>query len=129
MDDIRIRLEQELRTTLARLRLVARPDELADLPPSLGSIFDDGDQIQADQAREMGMMTKGRLLSRARKLTTALRRLDDGEYGLCAHCGDAIKPARLAALPEVETCLTCQDEIERRSRRAQYGSIWEERAA
>lgn len=129
MDEVKARLEQELRTTLARLKQVARPEEIADLPPSLGSIFDDGDQIQADQAREMGIMTKGRLLQRASKLEGALRRLDDGEYGLCVHCGDAIKPARLAALPEVETCLTCQDEIERRSGRAQHGSIWEERAA
>jgi DnaK suppressor protein len=129
MDDIHIRLEQELKTTLARLKQVARPEEIEDLPPSLGSIFDDGDQIQADQAREMGLMTKGRLLQRANKLASALRRLEAGEYGLCLQCGDAIKPARLAALPEVETCLTCQDEIERRSRGLQYGSIWDQQAA
>lgn len=129
MDEIRIRLEQELGKTVARLKQVARPDEIEELPAQLGSIFDDADKIQADQAREMGLMTKGRLLKRANKLAGALRRLEAGEYGLCTQCGDAIKPARLAALPEVETCLTCQDEIERRSRNLQYGSIWDQQAA
>jgi len=129
MDDIRIRLEQELSKTVSRLKQVARPDEIEDLPATLGSIFDDADKIQADQAREMGLMTKGRLLKRANKLAGALRRLEAGEYGTCTQCGDAIKPARLAALPEVETCLTCQDEIERRSRGTQYGGIWEQQAA
>lgn len=129
MDEIRIRLERELATTAARLKQVARPDEIEDLPATLGSIFDDADKIQADQAREMGLITKGRLLQRASRLAGALRRLEAGDYGLCTQCGDAIKPARLAALPEVETCLTCQDEIERRSRGAQYGGIWEQQAA
>ena len=129
MDEIRIRLERELATTVARVKQVARPDEVEDLQATLGSIFDDADKIQADQAREMGLMTKGRLLQRANRLASALRRLEAGDYGLCTQCGDAIKPARLAALPEVETCLVCQDEIERRSRRAQYGGIWEQQAA
>ena len=129
MDEIRIRLEQELGKTVSRLKMVARPDEIEDLPATLGSIFDDADKIQADQAREMGLMTKGRLLQRANKLVAALRRLETGDYGLCTQCGDAIKPARLAALPEVETCLTCQDEIERCSRGMQAGSIWDQQAA
>ena len=129
MDEIRIRLERELATTAARLKQVARPDEIEDLPATLGSIFDDADKIQADQAREMGLITKGRLLQRANRLAGALRRLEAGDYGLCTQCGDAIKPARLAALPEVETCLACQDEIERRARGGQYGGIWEQQAA
>jgi RNA polymerase-binding transcription factor DksA len=28
-------------------------------------------------------------------------------------CGEAIAPARLQALPEVQTCVRCQDRIER----------------
>jgi len=37
----------------------------------------------------------------------ALRRLDDGSYGLCETCGAAIAPARLDALPHTPRCIAC----------------------
>lgn len=37
----------------------------------------------------------------------ALARLDDGTYGRCAVCGDAIDDARLAVEPTVERCGSC----------------------
>ena len=126
MDQIRERLERELRMTASRLREISRPDELEELPASLGSIFDDVDKIQIDQTREMGLMTKGRLVQRANRLVGALKRLDVGSYGQCMECGDAIKPARLKALPEVETCLVCQDQLERLNRGS---SFWDKKAA
>jgi DnaK suppressor protein len=51
------------------------------------------------------------LADRARRHLTeidaALRRLDDGSYGVCVRCGRAIAPARLAARPAAVTCITC----------------------
>jgi DnaK suppressor protein len=43
--------------------------------------------------------------------------MDSGDYGTCVECGEPIKPARLMALPEVETCVACQEKIERFGRR------------
>ena len=126
MDQIRERLEKELRMTATRLREISRPDELEELPASLGSIFDDVDKIQIDQTREMGLMTKGRLVQRANRLVSALKRLEADTYGACVECGDTIKAARLKALPEVETCLVCQDQIERMSR---GNGFWDRKAA
>lgn len=127
MDQIRERLEKELKMTATRLRQISRPDELEELPASLGSIFDDVDKIQIDQTREMGLMTKGRLVQRANRLVGALKRVEAGTYGECVECGDTIKAARLKALPEVETCLICQDQIERMSRGS--GFFWDKKAA
>jgi len=45
----------------------------------------------------------------------ALRRLDEGTYGICESCHGAIEASRLEALPFVQTCITCQAEIERTS--------------
>jgi RNA polymerase-binding transcription factor len=126
MDQIRERLEKELKMTATRLREISRPDELEELPASLGSIFDDVDKIQIDQTREMGLMTKGRLVQRANRLVSALKRVEAGTYGECVECGDTIKAARLKALPEVETCLICQDQIERMSRGSGF---WNKKAA
>ncbi|MBF0531470.1 MAG: TraR/DksA family transcriptional regulator [Candidatus Omnitrophica bacterium] len=49
------------------------------------------------------------------KIDTALRRLEDGTYGLCTECKKAIASARLKAIPYVETCLKCQENIEKKS--------------
>lgn len=40
----------------------------------------------------------------------ALRRVDEGTYGLCAGCGRPIAKERLEALPYAAKCVTCQAE-------------------
>lgn len=39
----------------------------------------------------------------------ALARMDSGQYGTCARCGEAIAPARLRALPAAELCIRCAE--------------------
>ena len=36
-----------------------------------------------------------------------------GPYGTCAECSKAIAPARLKAIPEATTCVSCQEKLER----------------
>lgn len=38
----------------------------------------------------------------------AMRRIDDGRYGECLDCGEAIEPQRLLALPATPYCTSCQ---------------------
>lgn len=47
------------------------------------------------------------------QIAEALRRIDDGSYGLCEDCGDAIDERRLAALPATAFCTSCQTIHER----------------
>lgn len=42
------------------------------------------------------------------KVREALKRIEKGTYGICAHCGDEIDPARLKARPYAELCITCK---------------------
>ena len=46
------------------------------------------------------------------QLDEALRRLDEGTYGICEDCEEAISPARLRALPFARRCVTCQEQYE-----------------
>jgi RNA polymerase-binding transcription factor DksA len=46
----------------------------------------------------------------ARQVSEALERIDNGSYGLCLQFGQPIGARRLAALPWVELCITCQEE-------------------
>ena len=39
----------------------------------------------------------------------ALKRIEDGSYGICIDCGKPIEPARLAAVPWTPYCLTDQE--------------------
>jgi RNA polymerase-binding transcription factor DksA len=45
---------------------------------------------------------------RIRQLREALARIDNGSYGACVICHRPIAPARLQALPEIATCITCE---------------------
>ena len=39
----------------------------------------------------------------------ALARLDEGSYGVCRDCGEAIAPARLNAIPWTRVCIECKE--------------------
>lgn len=42
-----------------------------------------------------------------KKIATALQRIEDGLYGACQSCGEAISAERLAVIPESNTCIKC----------------------
>jgi RNA polymerase-binding transcription factor DksA len=77
---------------------------------------DEVDDIQATASRDIGLATRGLLVERVNRLSAALRRFHDGEYGVCVACGAAVSAVRLHAMPEAQTCVRCQETIERRGR-------------
>ena len=46
------------------------------------------------------------------KIDEALRRIEDGTYGICEICGQLIRKPRLMNMPFVHTCMECQSEME-----------------
>jgi DnaK suppressor protein len=50
-----------------------------------------------------------------REIDEALRRLDQGVYGICEHCSCRIERPRLSALPFVRNCVKCQSELEKQN--------------
>ena len=123
MEEIKQRIESELNHTMNRIRQMGGAVVLEEFPASVGDntpLADEVDVIRQNEDREMSFATRSLLVGRANKLAEALQRLRDGEYGLCEECGEPIAPARLRALPEVTTCVRCQDRIERMSHRLQF---------
>jgi DnaK suppressor protein len=116
MEDIKERLESELSRTMGRIRQLGGAIILEEFPGAVGDntpLADETDVIRLNEDREMSFATRSLLVERANKLAGALERLRDGEYGLCEECGEPIAPARLRAMPEVATCVRCQDRRER----------------
>jgi RNA polymerase-binding transcription factor DksA len=90
---------------------------LEELPGPIAVDGDDFDEIQETVRREIGFATRDLLIGRVYRLQAALERLRLGDYGTCVECGEAIAAARIRALPEVQTCVRCQDRLERLGRR------------
>jgi RNA polymerase-binding transcription factor len=119
MEDIKKKLEAELTRTAERIRQMGGSSTSVNKMNALGDtsqLADEVDVIQINEDREMNFATRSLLVQRANRLAEALERLRDGEYGICQECEEAIAPARLMAMPEVMTCVRCQDRLERTSR-------------
>jgi DnaK suppressor protein len=58
------------------------------------------------------------------KITAALSRLDEGDYGRCQECGREISENRLRALPFAACCRDCQEaaEVLSRHRERRHGA-------
>lgn len=112
-DDARLRLEH------ARSRLQAIHEERVAQYHSTQSVDAspaDEAQIAADAYERSNDMWLGQHLDgRLDELGNALRRVEDGTYGLCDTCGEPIHPERLAALPAARYCVAHQRETERRA--------------
>jgi DnaK suppressor protein len=46
-------------------------------------------------------------------IDAALSRIKQGEFGVCANCGEEIGLARLKALPWTQFCVACQESFEK----------------
>jgi RNA polymerase-binding protein DksA len=115
VNEIRQRLEHELRSTGSRLREQGwrfDPGQMNDATPTAEPHGDPFDRIDAIESRELHLLSSERLTERVDRILEALRRLRDGSYGTCSECGDAIAPGRLRAIPEATTCVRCQERLE-----------------
>ncbi len=71
------------------------------------------DQIQHMVERELALETLGRESAFLRDTRAALRRMDEGTYGVCVDCEDEINPKRLTAVPWASRCIACQERADR----------------
>jgi RNA polymerase-binding transcription factor DksA len=121
--DIAKRLVLELEKAAERLRNDAGSvavEEAGLAFAESGGTADVMDGVQSALEREIAFATRSLLRERAQRLAGALERVREGSYGICEQCGDRIASARLRALPEVTTCLGCQ---QRRESRDAHGHL------
>lgn len=58
--------------------------------------------------RELQLTTQEILDREAEQVRDAIRRREEGRYGICASCGQPISAERLEARPEATLCIDCQ---------------------
>jgi DnaK suppressor protein len=71
------------------------------------------DEVQHAAERELAIRNLDRESSLLRNVRGALRRIDEGIFGVCLHCEEDISPKRLAAVPWTPFCIQCQEMADR----------------
>ena len=82
------------------------------------SIKDLGDQANTAYTREFFFELGSGDRRMLRDVTSALQRIEDGSFGSCERCGEAIAEKRLEALPFARYCIKCQRLAEEEARMA-----------
>jgi len=112
---LKIDLEQ------VREKLLARKAEILDLyrndlrngQESNDSPTEDiVDRANNAYSRELSFSISDAERMRLIEIDEALKRLELGVYGRCAHCGEPIAEARISAVPWAKHCVQCQELLE-----------------
>ena len=69
-------------------------------------------RMDAMQAQAMAKASSNRRQMMLTKITAALRRLDEDDYGFCRECEQPINPKRLEFDPTVIHCIDCASKEE-----------------
>jgi len=97
------RLEQERHRIQRGLAMVGPSKESITPDNAIGRLT----RMEALQAQSMSEATRVRQQKRLKQVELALKRVEDGRYGTCIHCGAEIPLGRLEGMPEARTCMAC----------------------
>jgi len=82
----------------------------------IGQIAD----ISDDAARAYNLELEGELgeqeWKKLKQVDLAIKKIAEGEYGICTQCESAIPEARLEVVPYTEFCTQCLSEMEKNSK-------------
>ncbi|WP_050669202.1 TraR/DksA family transcriptional regulator [Luteipulveratus halotolerans] len=112
---------EEVRTQLGEdiERLIS---EVSDIELEIMGLMQDSGDGAGDDEADAGTKTFERehefsVAQNSREMLVqsqrALRAIDDGTYGACENCGNAIGKMRLQAFPRATLCLSCKQQQER----------------
>jgi RNA polymerase-binding protein DksA len=117
LEKLRRALEEERETYLRQARdLAAEAEALAAEREPGDTQFDEesgeGDTLNVERERDLALSASA--TQAVEDIDAALRRMDNGTYGVCERCGKKIAVARLEALPFAALCIECKSREERR---------------
>ena len=115
--ELRTRLESErgeLADQLTTIEDQAFAATQSDISGDVGVDDESADAGTATFEREKELSIEQNVRDLIQKIDRALKRIDDGTYGICEVCGKPIEKARMKALPYVDLCIK---DAQARSRR------------
>jgi DnaK suppressor protein len=105
-------LEEKRRDILERARKTLSEDMTLDTD----DLADEMDLASSEYLQSFEFRLRGREKSLLTKLDLALRKIEDGRFGICEVCEEQIGKKRLEARPETSLCIRCKEDQERDER-------------
>ena len=105
-------LEEKRRTLLERARKTLSVDMTLDAD----DLADEMDLASSEYLQSFEFRLRGREKSLLIKLDLALKKIEEGTFGICEVCEEPIGKKRLEARPETSLCIRCKEDQERDER-------------
>jgi len=106
-------LDEKRKAVLERARQMLAEENMTldtnDLP-------DEMDLAASEYLQSFEFRLRGREKSLLSKLDLALKKIDEGTFGICEICEEPIGKKRLEARPETTLCIKCKEDQEREER-------------
>jgi len=87
-----------------------------DMALDANDLPDEMDLASSEYLQSFEFRLRGREKSLLSKLDLALKKIDDGSFGVCEVCEEPIGKKRLEARPETTLCIKCKEDQEREER-------------
>jgi len=72
------------------------------------------DRTNNNRDNVLYLKLKGRSNFFIKKVQEALKKIEEGQFGICVECEEEIEERRLVARPTANFCLTCKEEMEQK---------------
>ncbi len=105
-------LEEKRKVVLERARQMLSEGMVLDE----NELPDEMDLASSEYIQSFEFRLRGREKSLLSKLDLALKKIDDGTFGICEICDEPIGKKRLEARPETSLCIKCKEDQEREER-------------
>lgn len=105
-------LEEKRKVVLDRARQMLSEGMVLDA----NDLPDEMDLASSEYIQSFEFRLRGREKSLLTKLDLALKKIDDGTFGICEICEEPIGKKRLEARPETSLCIKCKEDQEREER-------------
>jgi DnaK suppressor protein len=105
-------LEEKRKLVLERARQMLSEGMVLDA----NDLPDEMDLASSEYIQSFEFRLRGREKSLLSKLDLALKKIEDGTFGVCEICDEPIGKKRLEARPETSLCIKCKEDQEREER-------------
>jgi DnaK suppressor protein len=105
-------LEDKRKVVLDRARQMLSEGMVLDA----NDLPDEMDLASSEYIQSFEFRLRGREKSLLSKLDLALKKIEDGSFGVCEICDEPIGKKRLEARPETSLCIKCKEDQEREER-------------
>lgn len=115
LDEIKKQLLDQREELLESLKEISQPNarESDNLSPKFPEYGDKPDE-NAQEIVDYGTSSRVEVIleKSLADINGALKRIEDGTYGICKYCKHPISPKRLKARPVASTCMSCKTELQ-----------------